>query len=377
MLRDVTIERQLETELRLARQLETVGRLAGGVAHDFNNQLTVVLGNAALLESAFAAEDPRASQLKDIQLAAEHCAAITRDLLAFARQSPSQRGAVDLAELMREAVAQRRRHSPPEVAIRISVKPGVPHAHADRAQLRRVLDNLLANAVEAVSGSGTVEVSVRASQAMAGQLELAVSDDGPGMSDEVRERIFDPFFTTKRDSGGTGLGLAIVHGIVAAHGGAVHVETSPQGGARFVTTWPASSGGTERELHGARVIRSARGLSVLVVEDEPGVRRLVAAALRDAGHHVVEFATAEQAEGALSAGLGRIDIAIVDLSLPGKSGAAFIDELAKHRPALPALLMSGHFTPPESSTIPFLAKPFRAQELLAAVDALLAARRAN
>jgi DNA-binding NtrC family response regulator len=115
----------------------------------------------------------------------------------------------------------------------------------------------------------------------------------------------------------------------------------------------------------------------LVVEDEPGVRRLVAAALRDAGHHVVEFETAEQAEGALSAGRGRIDIAIVDLSLPGMSGAEFVDELAKRRPELPALLVSGHFTPPESSAVPFLAKPFRAQELLAAVDALLAARRAN
>ncbi len=376
MLRDVTVERRLEEELRRARHLETIGRLAGGVAHDFNNQLTVVLGNTALLEDEFPRGDARAEQLADIARAAEHCAAITRDLLDFARQSPSQRAAIDLGALARETVERLERGKAAGVTLRLSLDAEAPRAHADLTQLRRVLDNMLANALTAVGTRGVIEVAVVASPHIAGQVEMSVADDGPGMSEAVRERVFDPFFTTRRDTGGSGLGLAIVHGIVSAHGGTVHVETSPSGGARFVTSWPAAHGDAPLELRVGAFPAPSRGHAVLLVEDEAGVRRLLATALRGASNRVIEFGDAESALQALVVGLERIDIAVVDLSLPGQNGDSLIAELRKRRPGLPVLLMSGHVAHPAALDVPFLAKPFRASELLMVVNSLVRESRA-
>ena len=365
VLRDVTVERRLEEDLRRARHLETIGRLAGGVAHDFNNQLTVVVGHAALLADSFAPSDERRAQLEEIARAAEHCAAITRDLLDYARQTPTRLAAVDLAEVAREAVSQLAATVPPELALRIEVASNAPLAHADRAQVRRVIDNLLANAAAAVGPRGCVTVAIAASQERSGCVELAIADDGPGMSDEVRERVFEPFFTTRREAGGTGLGLSIVYGIVSAHGGDVHVEAGATRGSRFVTTWPV----TQQAAPAPRTSRPARDgvRSVLLVEDERAVRELIASALREVGHRVLEFADGESA-CEVAGRLGAIDVALVDFSLPGVRGDRVIEELHKQCPGVPALLMSGHLDQPSDYAGAFLAKPFRMDELLEALS---------
>ncbi len=375
VLRDVTSERRLEADLWRARQLETIGRLAGGVAHDFNNQLTVILGNASLLRGSLAPSDPRCAQLEDVERAAEQCAAIARDLLDFARQSPTRPTAVDLAQLFHELAGRSASRLPPGVGVHVEVDAEVPAVLADRVQLERAVQNLVSNAADAVGERGTITLSARVAPDPPLRVELAISDDGKGMDEATRERIFDPFFTTKPPGRGTGLGLGIVYGIVTAHGGTVTVETSPGRGARFVTTWPVAPPENPREPGAPAPEPSSRGSSVaLLVEDEAGVRRWVAATLRDAGYRVLEHASAEGALEDLGDELDAVDLGIIDFTLPGMPGVMLIDELRKRRPELPVLLISGRLAPAIDSGIPFLAKPFRGADLLAAARSVLEAK---
>jgi len=234
LLRDVTEERRLQEDLERARRLETLGGFAGGVAHDFNNQLTSVLGNATLARETLAPGHPAHEILADLASSAEHCARLTRDVLDFARRGPARPVRIDPATLL-PAILER--HA--AVGAALEVPECVPAIEADPNQLERVVANLLDNARQAAGADGCVKVCVRPAK-HPGRVVLEVVDDGPGIEEAVRERIFEPFFTTKPVGQGSGLGLAIVYGIVTRQGGEVRIEGAPGEGTRIVTTWPTA-----------------------------------------------------------------------------------------------------------------------------------------
>jgi signal transduction histidine kinase len=234
LLRDVTEERRLQEGLERTRRLETLGGFAGGVAHDFNNQLTSVIGNAMLARETLEPGHPAEEILADLASSAEHCARLTRDVLDFARRGPDRTERIDLEALLSGILERHDRGRTTLV-----VAPDVPAIEADPTQVERVLTNLVDNARHAAGEAGSVEVRVRCGE-RPGRVVLEVRDDGPGIDERERARIFDPFYTTKAVGEGSGLGLAIVYGIVTGQGGEVRVEGAPGEGTRMVTTWPAA-----------------------------------------------------------------------------------------------------------------------------------------
>ncbi|MCG8592033.1 MAG: ATP-binding protein [Proteobacteria bacterium] len=238
--RDVTEERRMSQDLERTRRLETLGGLAGGVAHDFNNQLTAILGNAELMLRTLPHGVHREALL-DLQQGAEHCADLTRSLLDFARQSPTEPEAVSLDSVWARVELAVRSALPPDVQLVYESEAPLPALRADATQLGRALTHLLENASDAVGGRGRIRVAARSlPQRRDPAVEIRVSDTGVGMKSDVLERAFDPFFTTKPIGQGNGLGLAIVYGIVEAHGADVEMESTPGRGTTVRLEWPAS-----------------------------------------------------------------------------------------------------------------------------------------
>ena len=235
LMRDVTEERRLRDGLEQARRLETLGGFAGGVAHDFNNQLTSVLGNAVLARESLSPDHPAREILADLEASAEYCARLTQDVLDFARRGPGQRIDIELDRLLPELLAHR-----DSDRAALSIAADVPPVSADPVQIERVVRNLVENARYAAGGAGRVELLARRAE-QPGRVVIEVRDDGPGIDESLRNRIFDPFFTTKPVGEGSGLGLAIVYGIVTGQGGDVRVECPAGAGTRVVTTWPMAA----------------------------------------------------------------------------------------------------------------------------------------
>lgn len=369
--RDVTRERQLAERIQLADRMQTVGTLAGGLAHDFNNQLTAILGNARLLLEELGPADASRPTLMDLIHGAEHCAELTQGLLAFARQGRSARDAVDLGEALAEVEGLVRPTLGADARLEVRIEPGTPPVLADPLQLRRVLTNLVSNAGHAVGRRGRVEVAAKASGE---SVLIEVRDDGMGMDEETRRRIFDPFFTTKETGHGTGLGLAIVYGIVDAHGGTIEVESAPTRGSTFRLRWPAAPAREEvgeDARQGPPQAHRHIDATVLLAEDEPSVRRLARTVLERAGYRVVEAQDGAEAASVFEAKRGEIRMALLDLSMPRLDGLEALAAMRTLRPGLPAVVMSGHPDRDRSLAWPgdvaLLPKPFSPAALLEAV----------
>ncbi len=377
LVRDVTDERELAERMQHAQRMETVGTLAGGLAHDFNNQLTAILGNARLLLDELPPDDPSCPPLRDLERSAEHCAELTQELLEFAKQAPSSPSAVSSTAAIAQVEALLRPAIGPGIAFRVRVEPRTPPLAADAFQLRRVLVNLVVNARDAVAGSGSIELWARrapqTADAPGAFVEIGVRDDGAGMDEQTRRRIFDPFFTTKDSGTGTGLGLAIAYGIVTAHGGTIRVESKPGEGTTFFLLWPAAS---EAELSESPEkipsIEKPRTGAILVAEDEPSVRRLVCTALERGGHRVIEVSDGGEAVAYHARHVGEIDLAVLDLSMPQRNGLEALAAMRAVDPGLPAIVMSGHPDRAGPSAWPenlrVLRKPFGPRELLQLVE---------
>jgi signal transduction histidine kinase/ActR/RegA family two-component response regulator len=371
---DVTAEREVADRLQRAQRMETLGTLASGVAHDFNNQLTAILGNARVLESWLSPAPPARAALDDLEAAAEHCAELTRGLLDLARQAPVALQSVAIDKLLREVEALLRVSLAPDVQLRVEAGAKLC-AHADPAQLRRVLTNLALNARDAVGGHGEIELAVRAaperSTPESSWLELRVRDDGTGMDTHTLERVFDPFFTTKPAGQGTGLGLAIVYRIVESHGASIEVESEPGRGTLFRVFWPAALEATRTE-RGAPEVAVANGREcVLLAEDEPAVRRLARAALERRGYRVLEASDGAEAVALFAAQRDAIDALVLDLAMPGRGGLEVLATVRAQSPHIPAVLMSGHGGLDGETALPALVvplvKPFRPDDLASAL----------
>jgi len=366
-------------QLLHAQKMEAIGRLAGGIAHDFNNTLTIIRGYTDLLLRRELDEGLRAD-LNEINNAERQAAAITRQLLAFSRRQVSTPRIIDPGDAVLELEAMLRRSIGENVELRFEIEAGLPSIQVDPAQLQQVIVNLAVNARDAMPNGGELEIGVGVDPER-DEVVISVRDSGIGMSDEVRARLFEPFFTTKPIDQGTGLGLSIVYGIVEQSGGSIKVESELGRGSRFELRFPVATSVERREDEEERPdVARATDETILVVEDEEHVRRLVERILRQLGYRVASAGNASEALGLSSDLLGSIDLLITDVVMPGASGVELAEQLRERWPSLPVLYLSGYSEDAslgsklqEGSTA-FLSKPFQQDELGSAVRELLKKR---
>ncbi|MFT3828740.1 MAG: ATP-binding protein [Opitutaceae bacterium] len=376
--------RRLEDELAQMRRMESIGRLAGGVAHDFNNMLTPILGYAELLRLDLPPGDPRSGDLDQIVRSAERARDLVRQLLAFARRQTFTLEPLDLNETVRGIERMLRRVLRENIQLVYELAPGVLTINGDRGQLEQVLMNLVVNAQDAMPDGGTLTIATRerpegsADPALPrGPLALLhVRDTGVGMDEATQARIFEPFFTTKEVGRGTGLGLATVYGIVRQHEGGIEVRSAPGQGAEFSLYFPRLAA---TEAPGPRIeapllpLPIPRGAgTLLVAEDQEEVRSLVVRVLDSIGYDVLAAASGEEAQQIAAEHAGRIDLLITDMVMPGQNGRELHRQLCQRRPELKVLFMSGYASDALVEGCDLLTKPFKPAELANRVAALLA-----
>jgi PAS domain S-box-containing protein len=372
---DITARRALEEKLRQSQKMEAVGQLAGGVAHDFNNLLSIILGNLDLVRHHLGDVADARESLGHAVAACRRGAELTRRLLSFSRQQPLAHEAVELGALLPGLGTVLRRLIPESIHIDVRLAADLPRVVIDPAMLENALLNLAINARDAMPTGGTLTFSAAAED---GRVRLAVSDTGTGMSPEVRERALEPFFTTQPTGQGTGLGLSMVYGFVQQSGGSLQLRSAPGEGTTVVLDLPAS--GAAAFVHPPEVplpiSAGPRDEVVLVVEDEPGVRRLCVQALEHLGFRTVSSADGPDALEVLAM-LPRVDLLLTDVVMPGGlSGLDLAAAAQARRPDLKVIFMSGYlpdsFDPASRARIrPLLPKPFTASELSRLVSEVL------
>jgi PAS domain S-box-containing protein len=351
--RDITERRDLEERLRQSQRLEAVGQLAGGIAHDFNNLLTVIGGNAGNALLGLAEDEPAREDIGEILEASRRAAQLTQQLLAFSRKQLLQPRVIDLNDVVAGIETMLSRLIGETIAYRTVLADGLPRVRADQGQIEQAIVNLVVNARDALPAGGTITVETATVEIADGHAELApgryvtitVADDGEGMAPEVRARVFEPFFTTKPAGRGTGLGLSTVLGVVTQSGGQIDVESSQGVGSVFRLTLPVAdddSGGDVTGRTAADVAAVGRGETVLVVEDDPRVRRVIGRILRDSGYRVTEAEDASTALRLISGASTPFALVVSDIVMPGMSGLALADVLESTAPLLPVLLLTGY-----------------------------------
>jgi signal transduction histidine kinase/CheY-like chemotaxis protein len=349
---DVTARKQTEEQLRRAQKLDSVGRLAAGVAHDFNNMLLAIIGHAQLLIDGLHPSDVRLEHPTAIMAAAQRCGDLSRQLLAFSRRQLLDLHVVDLAEVVKRVESLFRGTLHADVQLRVLVPEAACFVKADVGQLEQVLINLAVNAQDAMPKGGTLTIAVTAPtpvpppiavDAPSGPcVQLAVTDTGCGMDASTREHAFEPFFTTKEPGRGTGLGLAMVHGIIKQHGGSIHLASEVGVGSTFTIVLPACAGATFVAPPAAEAAGPVGTETVLVVEDTSPVLTVTVNLLRRHGYTVLAAESARAALALLDDHRGPLDLLLTDVVMPDMSGADLAARVAARVPGVKVLYMSGH-----------------------------------
>jgi len=383
---------RLEQRLGQAQKMESVGRLAGGVAHDFNNHLTVINGYCDMLLDALGPDDPLREELSEIRAAGDRAAGLTQQLLAFSRKQVVEPRPLSLNDVVEEFCRMVRRLIGDDIEVTADLEPALGSVMADRGQMHQILMNLAVNARDAMPTGGKILIGTAnadlegADPALADikpghHVVLTIADTGVGMSIETQQKIFEPFFTTKPMGIGTGLGLATVYGIVQQAGGFIRLTSETGHGTTFRIYLPRIPEGPET-LSAPTVSRqSLRGNeTVLVVEDQDDVRKLATGILRKTGYSVLEAANGPDALAVAAGYAGSIDLLITDVLMPNMTGRELAQRLEQARPGLKLLYMSGYSGDliaregVEAGTVAYLAKPFAAGELAAKVREVLTTR---
>jgi two-component system, cell cycle sensor histidine kinase and response regulator CckA len=352
---DMTERKELEQRVIHSQKMEAIGRLAGGVAHDFNNLLTTILGYADLLMTKMVSEDPMRRYVGEIRKAAELAAIFTRKLLAFSRKELLQPTVLDVNAVLDDTRLMLERLIGENILLDLQLTPELGHIKADQAQIEQIIINLLVNARDAMPEGGRITIETANTildQDYAGthltvrpgpHVMLAVSDTGRGMDAATRARIFEPFFTTKEKGKGTGLGLATIYGIVKHCGGSLWVYSEEGRGSTFKVYFPMVDEEIAARDQGPQSGVAAQGTeTVLLAEDETGVRDLAREVLQDHGYTVLEAADGVQALRVAEEYQGHIDLLITDVVMPNMSGRELADRLSAQRPAMKVLYISGY-----------------------------------
>ncbi len=374
---DITERKTLEAQLQQAAKIEAVGRLAGGVAHDFNNLLTIINGYSELLLDELSSDPTLSGYVKEIYGSGERAAALTRQLLAFSRRQVLDPQVLDLNSVVSNLENMLRRLIGEDIVLLTRLAPDLARVKADPGQIEQVIVNLAVNARDAMPYGGklTIETGNADLDATYAQnhptvkpcahVMLAVSDTGAGMSPETQEHIFEPFFTTKEKGKGTGLGLATVYGIVKQSGGSIWVYSELGQGTVFKVYFPIVSESLKTEEPANTSANSDHGTeTILLVEDEEGVRSLVRTALSAAGYQVLETTDTEAALTTCASHEGPIDLLLTDVVMPHMSGPVVAEKVTALRPGIKVLYMSGYTDDGIihhgvlSQEMPFIQKPF-------------------
>ncbi len=377
-----------EADLRQAQKMEAVGRLAGGVAHDFNNMLHVILGYTDLALAAVSPDSPVHRDLQEVRRAAERSADLTRQLLAFSRKQVVSPRVLDLNRLIEDSRKMLRRLIGEEIEIRFLPGEGLWPLRADPSQIDQILANLAVNARDAIGGVGTIAIETGNAtldgsdrnghlQALPGDyVRLSFSDTGCGMDEETRERIFEPFFTTKGTGRGTGLGLATIYGIVRQNEGFIDVVSRPGEGSTFRLYFPRYSGETQEADETPEAPRGGFE-TLLVVEDEDQVRNLAETVLRRQGYRVLSASDPDEALRIVEEEVEPIHLLVTDVIMPRMNGKELSERVGRLKPEIRTLFMSGYAAEVIlergvlEPDIQFIQKPFSLRALAAKVREVL------
>lgn len=387
--REEAEKEKLQAQLLHAQKLESVGRLAGGIAHDFNNMLVVIMGYAELALVELESNPSLSAKLNEVIKAAQRSADLTRQLLAFARKQTASPRVLDLNETVSGMLGMLHRLIGENVVI--SWKPGgdLWPVLIDPAQVDQILANLVVNARDAIDGTGEILIESRnidslptddpdSPDARREYVLLEVSDNGPGMDEEVIANLFEPFFTTKEMGKGTGLGLATVYGIVKQNGGLINVYSGPGRGASFKIHLPRAAASPVPAHATGGGTRAASGTeTILVAEDERGILELIATILKRAGYTVLPCPNAKEALESARNHEGPIHLLLSDVVMPGMNGKELQEQILALQPNIKTVFMSGY---PESvianhgiidTEADFIQKPFAVADLIAKIREVL------
>jgi len=385
---DVTERVRLEATLAQSQKMEAMGQLAGGVAHDFNNILTAILSYGTLVRETLPEGDERRDDIDEVLKAGDRAVALTRQLLTFTRQQPTEKRRVDLNQSLAELHKLLVRTLGAHVELRVmpSVRPAV--VRIDPVQFDQVVLNLAVNARDAMPEGGKLRIALEhppqaaTDSADAGWVHLKVSDTGRGIDERTRQRIFEPFFTTKDKGKGTGLGLATCFAIVTEAGGKVDVESAPGRGSTFTVELPLCREEADSPAgDAARVPRDGRGEIVLVAEDDPTLRRVAARVLTSAGYTVHVAGDGDEAVERIDELGPRLDVVVSDVMMPGRGGYEVAEHARRVAPGAGVVLTSGFVEEAagrsQREDLPILWKPVRPRDLVRAVGERLQARPAR
>ncbi len=352
--RDVTKHKQLEHQFRQIQKMDAMGRLVGGVAHDFNNMLTVIITYAQLVLEDLKPSNPQRADIEEILRAGQRSADLTKQLLAFARQQPIEPRVLDINEVVAGNEMMLQRLIGEDIDLRWLPGEDIWRIRMDPTQINQILTNLAVNARDAITGAGSIIIETENVIVDAGYVaacpgasvgefvRLSFSDSGKGISSDTLEHIFEPFFTTKAKGEGTGLGLSTIYGIVTQNGGFINVYSEPKEGTAFHIYLPRSQADTPEPLVANDVDPQMGTETILLVEDEGQILTLYQRVLEQHGYTVLPARTAEQAMVLCQEHQGPIDLLLVDVIMPAMSGKELQEQIATLRPGIKALFMSGY-----------------------------------
>lgn len=391
-VQDLTERRRAEEQVRQAQKMEAVGRLAGGVAHDFNNMMMIIMGFSDFLLTSLARDDPRWADADEIRKAAERAMHLTRQLLGFGRQQLVARSVLSLNEVVSGMERMLRPLLGEDIRLVTRLSVGLGGVEADYGQLEQVVMNLTLNARDAMRGGGRVTIETLDVDLPEGYayrhvgidipagpyVMLVVTDTGHGMTPETRGRLFEPFFTTKPTTQNTGLGLATVYGIVVQSGGYIWVDSEPEKGTAFKICFPRVDGEGEIPPPAERPAEPTRGSeTILLVEDEEAVRTVATRVLMNQGYFVLAACNAEEALAMAEKAGGAIDLLLTDVVMPDIAGPELAELLVSIWPGVRVVYMSGYAegdkvrAEMEDRETSFLQKPFSADSLVFTVREVL------
>jgi signal transduction histidine kinase len=380
-------QRSLERQLAESQKMEAIGKLAGGVAHDFNNMLTAILGYASMIQEDAPPHSPIQQQATQIRRAAESAATLTQKLLAFSRRQVLQTNLVDFAAMLDNLVVLIRRVIGENISVTTHADPDLWQILADPVQVEQSIVNLAINARDAMPDGGTLQITARNAPRPLGErrsdgevkageyVQITVTDTGAGMDEATRSRMFEPFFTTKPHGQGTGLGLSTVYGFVRQCGGHIGVISTPGRGTSIELLLPRAQERPDVRSPTPASMLSDHGQpgheTVLVVEDEAAVRQFAVESLQRHGYHVLQSSSGEEALQVASTHDSTIHLLLTDVVMPGMKGPELATRLRNLRPGLRVLLMSGYaaeiVTPGDLKDAQLVSKPFSPASLTRAV----------